>query len=126
MAPGRLAQIENPEVRLALAGFRGRIEDAVGNELLAREILTGQVYPEVSPNADFSALYLIDLAFFSGPRQLNQAAPTYGGVVTFPGSPRVKKPILYRTSWLAAELGEMRGLIAGVDSLKSLIDHGVN
>jgi hypothetical protein len=63
----------------------------------------------------------IDLEFFSGVRQMNLAAPTYGGVVTFPGSLRAKNAILYRTSWLAAALGEMRVLIAGVDSLKSLI-----
>jgi hypothetical protein len=60
IASGRLAQIEDPELRLRLAGLRNRVGDAVGDELLAQSILMEQVYPAVSKVTDMSVAYRID------------------------------------------------------------------
>lgn len=121
IASGRLAQIESPEVRLGLAGLKGRVDDAVGDELLAQVILTEHVYPAVSKHSDLSSVYLIDKEYFALARQMDRAAPTKQAIVLFPGSLEARNAILNRTSFLGSALGEMRGLLTDLDSLSAMM-----
>lgn len=124
IASGRLAQIRSDGVRLGLAGLTGRVEDAVGDELLAQVILTEHVFPAVSRDADLSTVYLIDKEYFALERQPGRAAPTKDGFVLFPSSFEARNSILNRTSFLGSALTEMQDLLVDLDSLTSMIQTG--
>lgn len=117
VASGRLAQIRSDEVRLGLAGLAGRVEDAVGDELLAQVILTEQVFPTISRDADLSTVYFIDKEYFGHERQPGRAAPTRNAFVLFPSSLEARNSILNRTSFLGSALTEMQDLMVELDSL---------
>ncbi|MGD2122485.1 MAG: hypothetical protein PVJ76_12105 [Gemmatimonadota bacterium] len=127
ISSGRLAQIRNPDLRLTLAGLRDRVADAVGDELLAQNILMEQVYPAVSKHADLSVVYRIDQRFGIGDlaRETDQPIPSFGDFITIPGTPDVINAILNRTSWLGTGLGEMRLVLSHLDSLNTMIESGV-
>lgn len=127
ISSGRLAQIRDPELRLMLAGLKDLVEDAVGDELLAQDILMEQVYPAVSGHTDFSVVYRIDQQFGVGDLVLasNQEIPTFDTVLGIPGTPDVINAILNRTSWIGTAAGEMRLVLTHLDSLSSMIESGV-
>jgi hypothetical protein len=122
IASGRLAQIRNDGVRLGLAGLAGQVEDAVGDELLAQVILTEQVFPAVSRDADLSTVYVIDKEYFGHERQPGRAAPTRDTFVMFPRSLEARNAILNRTSFLGSARAEMRGLLVELDNLIAMIE----
>ena len=127
ISSGRLAQIRDPELRLNLAGLRDLVEDAVGDEMLAQNILMEQVYPAVSKYSDLSVVYRIDQQFgvadLAG--ETGQPIPTFDTVLEIPGTPDVINAILNRTSWLGTAVGEMRLVLTHLDSLSAMIESGV-
>ena len=127
IASGRLAQIRDPDLRLTLAGLRDRVGDAVGDEILAQNILMDQVYPAVSQYADLSAVYRIDKQFgvTDLARETAHPIPTFGLFFELPKTPDVTNAILNRTSWLGTALGEMRLVLSHLDGLHSMIESGV-
>ena len=127
IASGRLAQIKDPDLRLSLAGLRDLVGDAVGDELLAQNILMEQVYPAVSLHADLSVVFRIDQQFGIGDlaMETNQPIPTFGSFLELPATPSVINAILNRTSWLGTAVGEMRLVLAHLDSLGSMIESGI-
>lgn len=125
IASGRLAQIEDPELRLRLAGLRDLVGDAVGDELLAQTILMEQVFPAVSKDADLSVAYRIDTAFGALDRKVDQPIPTEQISVPIPASLELTNAIRNRTSWAGTALGEMRRLLEDLERLRYLIENGV-
>jgi hypothetical protein len=125
IASGRLAQIQDSELRMRLAGLRDLVGDAVGDELLAQTILMEQVFPAISKDADLSVAYRIDTAFGALEREVGQPIPTEQTSVPIPASLELTNAIRNRTSWAGTALGEMKRLLEDLERLRFLIENGV-
>lgn len=118
VASGRLAQIEDDELKRGLAGLRGRLSDAVGDELLAQEILMESIFPALAEETDFSNVYLFEKARFSEPRDPEEIALLSEGVTAIPNTQGLRNHILNRASWMGAGLNELRRFDSFLDSVR--------
>jgi hypothetical protein len=117
IASGRLAQIEDAELRLGLAGLKNKVRDAVDDELLAQEVFE-DLYNALAEHIDFAGVYRIDNEFFSQKRALGRKVPTAHASLLIPATLPVRNAILNRASWLNSALGELRELLVQLDGLQ--------
>jgi hypothetical protein len=117
---GRLAQIENTELRTGLGGLRDIIEDAVEDEFLARQIQTEQQIPMISDRLDIAPFIRIDAEFFADNWLLDKEIPSYV-YVDYPNDLEVRNVIQHRMSWLLSANSEMVHLLERLDELIAML-----
>ena len=111
IASGRLAQIENSQLRLGLAGLRDLFNDALEEELSARQIVIEQIAPLLGARMQLD--YDIGAEFFGhrGPgltpqERVRDLPLTSHGSVEFPTDLRVRNAIVFRLGWLTSARSE--------------------
>jgi hypothetical protein len=124
VASGRLAQIEDADLRLGLAGLKGKVLDAVADELLAQEVFE-RIYTLLSDHVDFAGIYRIDKQYFAQPRSPNRQVPTENATLLVPNTLPVRNAILDRASWLGSALSELGPLLVQLDSLDALMQNSI-
>ena len=119
ISSGRLAQIDNPELRLALAGLQDLFGDAMEDELEARRLTGNQLTTLVSTVFDLALVTPIGKDYFERvpssalshqERQAGRALTSYQSV-NFPNSLEMRNLIRVRLSWYQSGRVEMVGLI---------------
>ena len=116
IASGRLAEIEDPELRLGLAGLRDRFADVVEDELVGRSIHVEQQGPLLSRLMDLGQLSRMDVEFFDGGDVARTPVPHHGRIV-YPNTRELRNIIYRKVSWYGSARGEIRALIHHIDGL---------
>lgn len=129
ISSGRLAQIVNPDLRLGLAGLSESVNDALEEEVFARQISVEQLLPLVGENVDYGPISRIAIEFFglSGnqgltpqERSIDRPVPTEGSML-LPNSSAIRTAALRRNTWLGAARSEFEQLREHLDDLITLI-----
>jgi hypothetical protein len=130
ISSGRLAQIENPELRLRLAGLRDMIIDAQEEEDVALKISLEQLSPRIVESPGWPALRRLTREFttvrqVAGLSPQEQMAggrmPTYGDIAV-PNNAAVRGVLNLRLIWYEAAIAELRPLLPHLEGLEALVD----
>jgi uncharacterized protein YdhG (YjbR/CyaY superfamily) len=111
IAAGRLAGIEDPELRRRLASVRGKVEDATEEQKVARDLNTRDLYPLMAEaEVDVRAIFA---SFAAGASQ----RPTTGtfdvpeiGAMRVPNGPAPRFLMQTRAMWYLSSAQEMTDL----------------
>jgi hypothetical protein len=119
-ASGRLQAIRIPELRVRLAGLRGVIEDAVEEQLGARDLQENRIQPRIAKTADLRPLHDIGDHFWSQER--TPGRPVEGrGTIEIKGDLELSNTMLRRDTYYDIAVGEMEQLIVAFDEIRELI-----
>ena len=130
IASGRLAQIENSELRLGLAGLRDMFIDAAQEQQLALKVSTEELYPQIMRSPDLAALRRVSREFVTGRQEAGLSPqeqmaggrmPTYGGVA-FPNAVDVRGILNLKMIWYEAAVAELRTLLRHLERLIGLVE----
>ena len=113
---GRLAHIENPELRSGLAGIKGVFDDVVEDELIARQIQLEQQLPMISDSFDLRAVARVDAAVFETGWLPTDPVPSYG-TVQYPNNLAIRNVLINRMMWLTSAKFDMARLVEHLDRL---------
>jgi hypothetical protein len=122
---GRLSQIDDPELRLQLAGVRDLLSDAMEEEATAREISLAQLFPLVRSELDFSATIRVRTEFFESQNALGlspqerargRAFPSYRAV-DYPNSAAIRNTLVLKLAWLGAGVSDYSQVLQYIDDL---------
>jgi hypothetical protein len=128
ISSGRLAQVEATPLRLGLAGLSSLIDDALEEELFARQIAVEQLLPLLGEESEWRIVTELARAYFgldgsAGREGLTPQERARGrafpGVqdLTIPNSQAVRSALGRRTTWIAAARAEFTGLGEHLDDL---------
>jgi len=121
ISSGRLAGVEDEQLRLGLARLRGRVSDAVEDELAARQISLDHQWLLFMSRLDLPAIVRVENAFFGTAHQsFTGVALVYRTDVDFPNSRAILNSVVNRASWYGSSLGELRELLRDVEILIDL------
>ena len=122
IASGRLAAIDDPAMRLRLAGLRSLVEDAVETQGWGRDLFFNQQYvlEYNSPGYDSAPVGQVGTAFFSAERVVGRPLISQGHL-DYPNTRPLRSLIRQRASLHNITLGEMRGLVEELKGLITLI-----
>jgi hypothetical protein len=123
IASGRMAVVENPELSRRLAGLRGRVEDAVEEQLQALQIHFTRVLPELD-DLDHQATRHISDAFWSQERVPGRELE-YRGKVVHPGGATLLTALSIRHTLYTVTIGELRDLVEELDLIEELVESEV-
>ena len=121
IASGRLAEVQDPSLRLGLAGLRDRFADVVEDELVGRQIHVEQQGPLLSRLADLQDLRRLDAAFFSGVDVARAPVPHFGPML-YPNTRELRNIIYRKVGWYGSARGEITVLIEHIGGLASLAE----
>lgn len=117
---GRLGEIENPALRSGLGGLKNVFEDAVEDELLARQIQIEQQVPMIFDRIDLAPLIRIDAEIFGAGASVTEEVQSYVNV-DYPNDTEVRNVMQHRMSWLVSAGFEMDRLLEHLDDLINMI-----
>ena len=129
IASGRLAQLDDPELRLGLAGLKDLIDDALEDELAARQIGLTQLVPLIRDVTDFHRFTAISISFLEGgaggstTQEIadERAVPTFGEVA-YPTTNAVRNTLSLRLTWFDVASNEQVRLLAYLDDLVRMMN----
>jgi hypothetical protein len=129
ISSGRLAQVENEELRLGLAGLDEAVNDSFEEEVFARQIGVEQLLPLIAEGADLAPVSRIADSFF-GLEQGLELTPQERSVgravrgsedLAVPNTRPLRGALIRRTTWLRAARAEFGQLHDHVGHLITLI-----
>ena len=123
IASGRMAVVENPELSRRLAGLRGRVVDAVEEQVQAQELHVNRVLTELD-DLDHQATRHISDAFWSQERIPGRELE-YRGQIVHPGGPTLLTALSLRHTLYVVTIGELRGLLDEFDLIEELISEEI-
>jgi hypothetical protein len=123
IASGRMAVVGNPELARRLAGLRGRVGDAVEEQIQAQEIHFTSVLPELD-GLDHQATRHISDAFWSQERIPGRQLE-YRGDVVHPGSTTLLTALSLRHTLYTVTIGELRELLNEFELIEGLLEDEV-
>jgi len=119
IASGRMAVVDNPELSRRLAGLRGRVEDAVEEQVQAQQIYFDRVLPELD-GADHQATRHISDAYWAQERIPGRQLE-YRAQVAHPGGAALLTALNLRHTLYTVTIGELGGLLAEFDLIEELL-----
>ena len=122
IAAGRLAGIDSPVLRQRLASVRGKVEDVVEEQRVARDIGLRTIYPLIQD--EIGDIGLVQDVFAAG-LHIRQGAsvqeiPT-SGVIPVPNSGALRFALRARTIWYEAAIREMLDFQAELEEIQVLV-----
>ena len=122
IAAGRLAGIESIELRQRLASIRGKVSDVTEEQMVAREMLTREIYPlireEIGDIANVEQLFASGYVARFGTAV--QEIPDVG-TVSLPNSGAIRFQIQARTLYFQAGIQEMLDFRRELEAIQSLL-----
>jgi len=134
IASGRLAQVENAELRAGLAGLKDDVDDVVEDEVQARLMNIQQLVPLLAEHLDMEATFGVGVGFLAASNSpgvttsqgvKRRSIPTRG-TVSFPNGAAIRSTLRYRTAWLENARAEMGRLLVHVEGLLELVEQEVS
>ena len=129
LASGRLSEIDDPDLRLGLAGLDEAIADAVEEEEFARSTSVEHLNRELSDVLDWPSYDAVFTDFFGArgegdsPQARAASLPIpHAGTVELPATRRIRNLVRARVQWQRAAIGEFRRLERRLDELLALLD----
>ena len=122
---GSLSRIEDPQLRLGLAGIQDVFSDVIEDEILARQIAVEQLAPLLAGAIPLD--YTIGAAFYGSEtadawmHRGEVPLPTFGTVL-FPTSLEIRNAIALRAAWLVSARAELAPLRARLQTLVELTE----
>ncbi len=129
ISSGRLALIDNPDLRLGLAGLRDVLADAAAEQQLALQLSFDRLYPLVLGSPDMSALRRVSREFttvrqeagLSPQEQMaERQMPTYTDIA-YPNEVAIRSVLNLKLVWYEAAIAELHPLLPHLDNLMSLV-----
>ncbi len=120
ISSGRLQAIQLRELRVRLTGLRGVIEDAVEEQLVARDIQEDRIRPKIAATADLRPLQEIGDWFWSQERVPGRAVAGQGPILV-PGDLELRNTMLRRDTYYGISIGEMDQLVEIIGHTRELI-----
>ena len=122
IASGRLAGLESAVLRQRLASVRGKVDDVIEEQLVARDLSLREIYPLIRD--EIGDIELIQDIFASGlhprPGTSNQAIPE-SGTISVPNSGALRFSLQARVLWYEAAIKEMSDFRFEIEEIQSLI-----
>jgi len=121
IAAGQLGVIESPKLRQRLAGVRGKFDDTIEEQRIAREVGIRQIYPAIEDRGDIG---IIKDMFAAGlhARQATevQEIPDFGSI-SLPNSGALIFSLQARGLWYEASILESTDLLAELKEIQPLV-----
>jgi len=133
LASGRLAEIQDPDLRLGLASLDEIVEDAIEEELFARAISVDVLAPVLDEAVRWPNYQATLSEFFGGTggdespqgHAASRSVPTQG-TVEIPATLQVRNLIRRRVTWQQAAIGEFRRLERRLGELIGLVEEEIS
>lgn len=123
IAAGRLAGLDSAELRQRLASVRGKVEDVVEEQRVAREIGVHDIYPLLKDLAgDIALVQQLYREGFHARQATSVRALTSGGVVPVTNSSALKFLLRARAIWYEASIHETRDFQAELMEVQALLE----
>ncbi len=107
IAAGRLGGLESPVLRQRLASVRGKVEDIVEEQHIAREIAVREIYPLIKDQiGDIGSVQKLFSDGFHARQKTSVQAVTGSGMVSVPNSNALRFLLRARMIWYEASIYE--------------------
>ena len=120
IASGRMASIEDPDLRLELAGIRGLIRDAVEDQVVGRDVYYDLLAPAVYAASDSEKTVRVATTYWAEERAVGRALSSYGEV-PYPNTPFVRNAIRERALIYRIAVTELDSVLEAIDRIEELI-----
>ena len=122
IATGRLQGLESAVLRQSLASVRGKVEDIVEEQRIAREIGVREIYPLVKNQ--IGDLELIEDIFNAGlgaRQSTGVQLPPQSGTISIPNSNAIRFLLQARTLWYVGSISETRDFQAELEQIQVML-----
>ena len=122
IATGRLQGLESAVLRQRLASVRGKVEDVVEEQRIAREISVEQIYPLVKDQIDDIGLIEdIFSAGFGARQSTGVQPPSQSGLISFPNSNALRFLLQAKTLWYVSSIDETRDFQSELEQIQVML-----
>jgi len=122
IAAGRLAGIESPVLRQRLASVRGKVEDVVEEQRVARDIGIRTIYPLIGDEiGDIGGIQDLFASGLHARQGTSVRALPSSGAVSVPNSGALSFALQVRTIWYEAAIKEMQDFQAELEGIQGLV-----
>lgn len=122
IAAGRLAGIDNPELRKRLASVRGKVADVTEEQLVARLVATRDIYPLLREEiGDIGPIYELYTAGFHGRPSTGVLEVPELAPIQVPNTNGIRFSVQARGLWYGASIIEMNDFKAELEGIRSLL-----
>lgn len=135
IASGRLAQVEDPGLRLGLAGLEDSVRDAVEEELSGGRVTTDHILPMLGRKTDVKPLQRVVEGFFDTPAATtgltiseglrDRRMPSFGDF-SFPNDQELRNALRVRMIWLGNAQDEFGRLDAQLVDLIEMLSREID
>lgn len=122
IAAGRLAGIDSPQLRQRLASVRGKVEDVIEEQRVAREIGVRNVYPLIQDEiGDITPVRQLYSDGFHARQATDVREIPSSGTIPVPNSAALRFMLQARTIWYEAAIKEMLDFQAELEEIQVLV-----
>lgn len=126
IAAGRLGGLGSPLLRQRLASVRGKVEDVVEEQRVAREIAVHEIYPLIKDQiGDISLVQKLFSDGFHARQSTSVKSVAGSGMVSIPNSNGLRFLLRARTLWLEASIYETGDFQAELEEIQSLLQEEI-
>jgi hypothetical protein len=117
IASGRLAAVDDPQIRLGLAGLRDRFRDVIEGQHRAVAIWLDRIVPATYPHFDYASVQAVGTAFWTAERVPGHALE-HNTSLPYPNTQEIRNLIRTRTVVLAGTVTEMELALQQLEQLR--------
>jgi hypothetical protein len=122
IAAGRLAGIDSLELRRNLASIRGKVSDVTEEQIVARDMLIGEIYPLIRNEiGDIDAVKQLFASGYGARYGSSVQETPEVGTISVPNSGALQFSLQARTLWYRASLQEMQDFRKDLEAIQSLL-----
>lgn len=126
IAAGHLGGLDSPVLRQRLASVRGKVEDVVEEQRIAREIAVHEIYPLIKDQiGDIGLVQQLFRDGFHARQSTSVQAVTGSGTISVPNSNGLRFLLRARTLWFEASIYETRDFQTELEQIQQLLQEEV-
>ena len=122
IANGRLGGLDSPMLRKRLASVRGKVEDVVEEQRIAREIAVREIYPQIKDQVGDLEIVREMVAAGLNPRQSTSVQPvTASSTISVPNSSALRFLLQARLIWYEASIHETSDFQTELEEIHAML-----
>ena len=126
IAAGRLGGLDSPLLRQRLASVRGKVEDVVEEQRVAREIAVHEIYPLIKDQiGDIGLVQQLFSEGFHARQSTSVQTVTGSGTISVPNSNALRFLLRSRTLWFEASIYETGDFQTELEEIQSLLQQEI-